>query len=83
MCKNKKFITSRLNDFTKKKIIELYIKPTVQNRDFEPLNEETNYLERSEMWTWKRMWDIRWSNLVRNEKVGKVNERIELLKCIK
>ena len=79
--KKKTLFTSKLDLNLRKKLIKCYIwSMALYGAESWPLRADQKYLEGFEMWCWRRMEKISWTDHVRNEEVLlRVNEQRNIL----
>jgi hypothetical protein len=83
--KKRNLFTSKLDLNLRKKLVKCYIwSITLYGAETWTLRKmDQNYLESFEMWCWRRMEKISWTDRVRNEVVHRVKEERNIVHSIK
>jgi hypothetical protein len=81
----RRLFTSKLDFNVRKKLVKYYIwNITLYGPETWTLRKVDKYLESFEMWCWRRMEKISWTDLVRNEEVLlRVKEERNIIHTIK
>jgi hypothetical protein len=84
--RKKVLFTSKLDVYLRKKLVKLYIQGTAfcNSETWTLRKVDQKYLESFEIWCWRRMEKIRWTDRVRNEEgLQRVVEERNILHAVK